>query len=182
MSTEICIGMNAQLAQHITLPLVNARALCGFCLVLIQVNKGFSFCIFISLGAWSLVHLLMLPSCIYLFAQSSKVQREPSSWGSGLARGRSHACSIIEYPTVSSRNFDGEWLFFLAGRGVLCSRAYHPLWAGPWHSRAQSDTWNAVLSIYFLLIFFILMYFDGLGIAQARGRGHCALDLQIVLK
>jgi len=26
------------------------------------------------------------------------------------------------------------------------------------------------------------MYFDELGIVQVRGRGHCALDLQIVLK
>ena len=38
--TEIGVGMNAQLAQHITLPLVNARALSRFCLVLIQVNNA----------------------------------------------------------------------------------------------------------------------------------------------
>ena len=129
-----------------------------------------------------MVHLLMLPSCISLLAQSSKVHREPSSRGSGLARGRSYACLIIEYPITSSRNFDGECTVLLAGRGVLCSRAYPPPCAGPRHSRAQLDTWNAVLSIYFLLIIFIHMSFDGLGIAQVWGRGHCALDLQIVLK
>ena len=124
----------------------------------------------------------MLPSCISLLAQSSKVHREPSSRGSGLARGRSYACLIIEHPIISSRNFDGECTVLLAGRGVLCSRAYPPPCAGPRHSRAQLDTWNAVLSIHFLLIIFILMYFDELGIVQVRGRGHCALDLQIVLK
>ena len=40
LRTEICVGVNAQLAQHITLPLVSARALCGFCLILIQVNSA----------------------------------------------------------------------------------------------------------------------------------------------
>jgi len=124
----------------------------------------------------------MLPSYISLLTQSSKGHREPSSRGSGLARGRSYDCSIIEYPIISPRNFDGECTVLLAGRGVLCSRAYPPPCAGPRHFRAQLDTWNAVLSIYFLLIIFILMYFDGLGIAQVRGRGHCALDLQMVLK